>query len=205
MTAGRRPSAADYVQEGLVLYLDGIEQGGTAGVWTDLVGGHVFSPSGGVAFNADHIALDGTGSLTNSTFTCPGHSTGTIETVVADNAPEEAAFVFSPKSGGTRLMIHISGYRIRGKAGSNSGPKYVLPVDTASISLTGTVCYVNGVAATQDGTGNMNGGSSNCVGARGSSSKFKGKIYCVRIYNRKLTEEEVLANLAVDRARFGIG
>ena len=32
---------------------------------------------------------------------------------------------------------------------------------------------------------------------------FKGKIYCIRVYNRPLTDEEVKHNYEVDKARFG--
>ena len=38
-----------------------------------------------------------------------------------------------------------------------------------------------------------------------NQSFFKGKIYSIRVYSRKLTEAEQRQNLAVDIARFGIG
>ena len=35
-------------------------------------------------------------------------------------------------------------------------------------------------------------------------TQFKGTIYCVRIYDRALTEEEIKENFKVDQVRYGI-
>lgn len=54
--------------------------------------------------------------------------------------------------------------------------------------------------------------SSNCIiggfSANGSSTpdtgKMKGKVYCIRFYNRKLSVDEHLNNLKIDDIRFGL-
>jgi len=46
-------------------------------------------------------------------------------------------------------------------------------------------------------------GGSPLAGA-GAQTQFKGTIYCVRVYNRALTEEEIKENYNVDKARYGI-
>ena len=38
--------------------------------------------------------------------------------------------------------------------------------------------------------------------AKGSSLPFKGYLYSIRIYNRLLTEAEILANQEIDLKRF---
>lgn len=38
----------------------------------------------------------------------------------------------------------------------------------------------------------------------GADTQFKGTIYCIRIYNRALTEEEIQENYKIDKQRYGI-
>lgn len=42
-------------------------------------------------------------------------------------------------------------------------------------------------------------------GGNNPQYQFKGSIYCIRMYSRVLTQQEILSNYAVDAARFGIG
>ena len=46
-------------------------------------------------------------------------------------------------------------------------------------------------------------GGSPLAGA-GANTQFKGTIYCVRIYDRALTEEEIKENFKIDQQRYGI-
>ena len=51
------------------------------------------------------------------------------------------------------------------------------------------------------------GGSGFQFGCRSTSYGYAapGRYYCVRVYNRELTAEEVAHNYAIDKARFGSG
>ena len=50
---------SNYVQDGLVLLLDGIDKGNVSGAWTDLIGGKSFT-NHGATFNDDNVQFDGT-------------------------------------------------------------------------------------------------------------------------------------------------
>lgn len=43
------PDEEDYIKDGLVFWLDGIDKGGEEGKWVDLVGGVEFTPDAAVA------------------------------------------------------------------------------------------------------------------------------------------------------------
>lgn len=203
------PTPADYVQDGLVLLMDGIEQGGTADVWTSLVGGHVFTPSGGVTFDDNCVVFDGIdGRMLNSSFSTPSTSSGTIEVVYSSNGG--FGVIYMPKSGAKRLAFSIDSNYYSIYTNVSSSPRYVMAAKaSASVSDDGGWC--NGVAATQDGSSSLLSShtTNNRIGCRYNSSTnqtfFNGKIFCIRIYNRRLTAAEVEANRQVDIARFGIG
>ena len=44
----------------------------------------------------------------------------------------------------------------------------------------------------------------NPLAGAGAQTQFKGTIYCIRIYNRALTEEEIKQNYEIDKQRYGI-
>lgn len=56
---------SDYVQDGLVLLLDGKNKGSDPTAWTDLVNGYVFT-NHGATFNSDHVSFaSGNGEIVN--------------------------------------------------------------------------------------------------------------------------------------------
>lgn len=77
--------------------------------------------------------------------------------------------------------------------------------DSAKASVNGCEWY--SVIET-DGEGNLNFGNHAvlCYYARtnGSTYSANGVIYCIRIYNRQLTNEELAHNYELDKIRFGI-
>lgn len=62
--------------------------------------------------------------------------------------------------------------------------------------------YNNNMLPPATGTTFVLGG--NPLAGAGAVTTFKGTIYCVRIYNRALTEEELKENFKVDQQRYGI-
>jgi hypothetical protein len=77
--------------------------------------------------------------------------------------------------------------------------------DSAKASVNG--CNWYSIVETQ-GEGNLNLGNHGvlCYYARTSGSPYSinGSIYCIRIYNRQLTNEELAHNYAIDKIRFNI-
>ncbi len=202
---------SDYVQDGLVLHMDGKEKGDTAGYWESIAGGWLFE-NHGATFGTDYVSFDGTDDyLSNKNYAPPLSGSGTIEVVY-----ESASDVY-----GSRLHVMFCGKTLNGIAFAINASKYVLysmpnttrnrPISTlskASISVSTDRAYENGVAMQTTTADYMTGRASlNFIGKRGGNSPqyMKGKIYSIRIYNRKLTQAEVLKNLAVDNARFNLG
>jgi len=83
--------------------------------------------------------------------------------------------------------------------------------ETNSAATAGAVLgYIDGaneLVSNLNGTGREGAGDNLVIGGLYpyvSVYGTKGKFYCIRFYNRLLTTQEVLANQAVDAARFGI-
>ena len=201
-----------YVTDGLVLHMDGIEKGATANAWTSLVGGHVFTPVGGVTFNDNNVELDGVdGKLLNHTFITPMIGTGTIELVVENEDIIAFTTVFSHIDGADFSRLAFGMYQGAARwTTKTSSPVYPVTEARTSISANKNNFYVNGVAQTSNGTGYVitNASANSYIGCRynhGFERFFAGNIHSIRIYNRLLTQAEVFHNLAIDRKRFGIG
>jgi hypothetical protein len=78
----------------------------------------------------------------------------------------------------------------------------------STISVSSIGAWQNGEVCTKPASYSywLGGGKGISLGSRGNGSRiYTGTVYSVRVYNRHLTEAEVLANYAVDRERFGIG
>lgn len=196
-----------YVQDGLVLHMDGIEKGQTPNAWTSLVGGHVFTESGGVVFNDDNLQFSGSQRLANTSLTVPSMDIGTIEVVI--DAVDIHAFetIFSSiVSNRLAFGLYTSGIRWA----TSSKPTYLVSDNASSVSVSNVRCVANSVILSSGTNGWVvnTGASENLIGCRynnGYERYFNGKIHAIRIYNRQLTENEVLNNQRVDMARFGIG
>ena len=207
--AGETPGGrvSDYVQDGLVLHLDGKQKGNTADAWTSLVGSAVFT-NHGATFNADNVEFDGTDDyLNNTTFSSPLSGAGTIEVVLDDETfGTKLSLVFMSKTkGGLGFGKNASKHTLW-SCGSASRAKPVATLAKASFSVSNVRKYQNGVSMTTSGSdywGNQN--TTNWIGRRNTGNYFKGKIYSIRIYNKQLTEAEVMQNLSVDNLRFNLG
>ena len=206
------PAPEEYVNDGLVLWLDGINIGSVRNKWVDLAGGHIFTnnnatfntASGFVSFNGSNSYFE------NSTFSPPSSDVGTIEVVYESKSGlNSAGIIFMPKSENSTPCIAF-GYNGSGKYvwSTKSGKTMYNASTSGSISISKSGAYNNGYEMVA-GTNTYWSGSdsNNYIGKRGSGTSyyFYGNIYCIRIYNRQLTKEEVLNNLAVDNQRFNLG
>lgn len=210
---GYRDTSPQYVKDGLVFWLDGIDKGEGADTWVDKVGGHVFTNHGAV-FNPDHVYLDGNAYLVGSTTQLfPTTESGTIEVVFKRES--EFGVIIVPPTGGTSATTvsqlsfgFISGYGLMWSNKTNR-PKYSDNLAWGSVSISLARALGGGEALTQNGSSylSLTSNSPAYIGKRNYSSTnpFTGKIYCIRMYDRQLTEEEVLHNLAVDNQRFYLG
>lgn len=205
----------NYIKDGLVLWLDGINRNTDGNNWVDLISGHSFSNSG-VGFHSTYALFDGTSYLFNGTFTPPLSENGTIEAVFEVDPDDLGSnhILFFPKSTSSSDANIALGY--------NSSKKYIWSVRTGrsmynvdsgptTISISLARAYSNGSQLTS-GLFNywsvLDSGRTNYIGKRGGTSNqyyFKGKVYSIRVYNRQLTQSEILNNANVDNQRFNLG
>lgn len=218
--------AMDYVQDGFELWLDGINKGSTYdSIWVDLINGVTFQNAGDVQSYSDHFRFNG------SNYSYFFHNdldyfrdSTTVELVAkrdinawmsvfvsgGQNAPDKvkpASFRFNTNNAiGIDAMVQTSQGR----------PTYYAQVNTTNtkctISANVVRAFVNGIECT---TGTDPLGYSTMekaiIGGRWwlnsfySTGRFIGDLYCLRLYNRILTEQEMLHNQQVDNIRFNLG
>lgn len=216
--AGQIPGGlvTDYVQDGLILHLDGKEKGGGT-TWDSIVGTAKYT-NHGATFNSDHVYFNGTSSYLNGTTptatNTPGRTGGTIEFVYEnENLGTSASHIFVPRSNNKIGAYVESSGRVWYAYDNTSSRSYYGRVSTltkASISVSSARGYENGESMDLTATASYISGvnaNNNYIGKKqaNTTSIFKGKIYSIRIYNRQLTEAEVLKNLSVDNIRFNLG
>ena len=204
---------APYVKSGLIFHLDGLDADFDNLVWPTRVGNMVFTlngtqtpvENGGVQFAGSEAAGDKAFTRLES---------GTIEVVLDIPSGQGSAHIFKPRgaeNGRIGYGIHnesngiMYGYQTYRRPNSKV-PFGRLFVHSAVISasaqpgaVTGT--YVDGAPGTTTSYSNYWTGS---TGNTGVGASYRGKIYQIRIYNRLLSEAEVLANHAIDMRRYGI-
>lgn len=213
MTRRRQILAADnggYVRSGLVLWMDGIDKGSTAGAWTDRVAGHVFTAVNGFENGANYVGLSASSSqyLRNASFISPATLSGTIEVVITDY--DAKSLIFMPKDN-VELAFGIT----------TAGDKIICSTrgNTKTINITfgskifsicnETLAIVDGNIATFSSGDAWGAADSNYnyIGRRNSSNNYQAtaKIHAIRIYDRLLTQKEMLHNQHIDNKRYNLG
>ena len=220
-------STASYVQDGLIACWDGIENVGAGvhvdntNVWKSVVGGYEFTLTN-VTVNADRMTFAGTdtsyGSLSaaDTAATFVAAKNGTMEIVFASRSTA-AQQVLLQSSDASGLAFGLYSGAIISHSASSDSKKPVFPIAagtaTNSVSIrytsgapTSPVC-INGSSVAASGTQNYWGSpqSETYIGVRankGRNTHFPGSIYCIRLYNRPLTDAEIAANQEVDQRRF---
>jgi len=194
-----------YIQRGLVLWLDGIKTGNKAGYWVDQISGHEFEAHNGVLFDQNHLTFDRTKSqyLVNDSFDAPHQADGTIEVVLRDSF--DRYIIFMPKVAG---CICYGRYRNDLSYSTVTPKQSVRTTGTKDgyLSFSNAFRFINGVKYNRnDDEIWVNADGHNYIGCRqGSEYHFSGDLYCLRIYNRYLTETEILSNYAIDQSRFNL-
>lgn len=96
MGGGGAPVPTDYIQDGLVFQLDGIDKGATDGTWVDLIGGNVFTNNGAISFDT-YFYFSNKGHMNGTSMECSNQYT-----VEACFAPDSSfsGMVFQTMHGG---------------------------------------------------------------------------------------------------------
>lgn len=216
----------DYVQNGLEVIWDGIENTRNGHVttptnWENLVSStYDMQNKKSSSFEANCAVFTGS-EWFKSSYTWKKYPT--VEVVFSkDNSSEYIILKTSntAQSGKGIALIDskgassvLAGTYSRKGAQVNSaslapGVKVSLSVTQSADSTDIGSAFANGESASHTGSNCDWAYGDYAIGAYDRTSSggyfFKGKIYCIRLYTRELTESEVLHNYAVDKQRFGL-
>lgn len=223
-SGGGVPTASDYVQDGLIAMWDGIENAGfgehdaNATVWKDLSGhGYDLSCFNSYEWLDNAVKLSGGSRPIYRKNTVVGRLGSDAHVCVVAKADSDGGVIFGPGQGSKDSAIVFTrrgdGAFVQIANSSSAGIKNIVPFNETLFSISvnysaGDIAYseVNGI---QKNPYYRFGGtycSTLCVGDRpnDSSVPFTGKIHAIRIYSRTLTSDEIAANYAIDKARFGL-
>lgn len=210
-----------YVKNGLVFFLDGIQLR-SADSWSDIVGGKTFT------LNNCSLNAAGTGIVFNGSSSY-GELPGVITSDWA-NETIEMAFNASSTNVENKTVLcqpylnNSVGISMRLGYEAASTPRFAMGIDGVTrnfyyyrltntkniISGNADRVIVNGVMATSTHSTyySKNTKGITYLGAHATSGNptgfFNGTIHAVRIYNRKLTQAEMIQNQEADKARYGL-
>lgn len=208
------PTARDYVQDGLVAMWDGIENAGwgvhdaSATVWKDLIGSFDIRLNT-LAVGEDHIILNGGRGTASNWITSPIvhmefveiHTTEGLLAQFGNNSFNHQIFVYPATA------YNFSQVSNRCAAKTSTGVVNCVSVEYDTSVNNGEVAsaIINGKSASpMSRQGNLGFGGLMIGAATDTYMVIKGRIYCMRLYNRALTAAEIAANYAIDARRFGL-
>ena len=195
-------TAMGYVQDGLLACWDGIENAGSG----------IHNSSATMVFaGSDSSYGELNEADTAATFNMAAN--GTLEVVYASDTGSGNQFILQSTAASGHLLTIWSGDKLLVSNGqSNKSPSFSFTSGAKTNSVTiiytsakPTAGYANGNSlSTSDDNYWGDPNSMTTIGTRSTrgNNHFKGAIYCIRVYNRQLSAEEIAANRALDVRRF---
>lgn len=208
---------ASYITDGLIFQLDGINRGtNDPKQWVDLIGGKIYTTNSGndATWGTNHL-------ICSCQMDCespnlyPEISSGyTLEVVFeCNNSNNQYVYqnkeyqqstrqCFAPCLGKYGQNWLLSNWNNSTK-GRTSIPFTSMGIGTNIISVTTYPTkgvYVNGASKTYGGVDFYY-----AVSNKSYLGSFTGKLYAIRMYNKVLTQAEILNNQRVDNKRFNLG
>lgn len=200
-----------YIQDGLIFQLDGINKGTNEGAWTDLVGGHIYTNYGATVLENGWRLNNKSLRSTDCNF-LPANSNQTVEIVFKPtvNSGPQAVWMQNGNQDMTTntVLLFWNGTAVTFLQHNKT---YTIPLTVNAyhcISLNLTLGLVNGVKKNPNTNNDYwnNTTDYSVIGCRnGGAAYFKGDIFAIRVYDRRLTEDEMLHNQQVDNIRFNLG
>lgn len=210
------PTARDYVQNGLVAMWDGVERGDDPLVWSDISGnGWDLAVTSGSEWLANALSCSsyqqfGIASMPNRLI--PAASVEHVEITCYATARQINPLIFynggSWLKGGKNIVITASRTGVE-TSQEKCHTACVLNTGLFRISATWEKLYIDGerVTDTTFTRDTWSGGSESfALFGRSSDTNYAvaGRVYCVRVYNRELTDDEIRHNCEIDRIRFNL-
>lgn len=221
-----------YISDGLIFELDGLDKRSTSSYcWVDKVGGKAFTNAGGVEELSNGFSFKGTSTsyLTGnfSALTSTSYNNCTIEVVLKSSLESGAwapVVIFGDwSSTSTSQYIgvvanynssvnynHSLSFLARSKNGSTNCYKIPTNVLMTTSLKSNQPIMANQEYYSETSTTSMTTASNKTnarVGGRVDGSSivtFKGDIHAIRVYNRLLTEDEILYNQNIDIQKYNI-
>lgn len=199
----------DYIKDGLVFHLDGINRGTTDPTkWVDLVGGVEFSGADGWGDN--YRICSPTTTMTTTNMSEPNIRNCTVEFVfyTESNAGNQRLWVprnsISPQEPNPSFGKYNTNYLL------TNSVLYKISVPITSMPLAHNHCISFDTTKTIVDGGIVNTGTvdfyyGNRDGATSTIAGLKGKLFAIRFYNRILTNDEIVHNQRIDNERFNLG
>lgn len=209
----------DYIQNGLVFHLDGINKGPNEGKWTDLVDGIEFENHGAVS-TYDGWLFDNDAANSTTSDKLISYLKGPALSYLSNQCTLEICFIDNTNRNYYKLFA--TNLRNCVCSGLDSTKRYygshvstpiscILPDYTKkiphTISSTKDIIIKDGVTfnAVDNNTYALSVLDGSIIGGQLDEYRgFTGKIYSIRIYNRLLTEEEMIHNQQIDYNRFNL-
>lgn len=198
----------EYITDGLVFHMDGLDKGSNSGYWTDTIGGLQFAYVNGVTPSNNGVFF----ASGHEPFVRPNtdadfpYATHTIEIVCSSIN----GILFFNSASGQIALGRLQNGLIYG-VGNPTTPIPIVNGDIQScISVSDSKSVINGVSVQRSGSPtSWSVDSSNVITIGGRSLrtdyKFVGTIYDIRIYNRRLSIEEMIYNQKIDNDRYSLG
>lgn len=205
MQVKAQPLECPYITDGLVFWLDGINKGKSSAGWQDLISKNVF-PWIARTTQGENCVIFGSGSTSMYNNKVPIFGTNsTIEGCCSGSSNSRWQIVFIQNI--MMLARDDTGKQLTFKTKRTGGRFNVTVPTTFTASANDNVALVNGVKSTTIQNSDWNAASGTNIGARGGNGAYSyvGNVHSIRVYNRLLTEEEMLFNQQVDNERFNLG
>lgn len=198
-----------YIKDGLIFWLDGINKGNDPEKWVDLIGNREFVLTdcsfleNGVVFTqtskGDYLGAIGNSALTD-TIECAVNRIGTTMCIL---------YPTNKKGGNFITMVHGAGLNFGWISNGSVFARGTVSGDAKLISASNELIIANGVRCGYSVNDTWSSNTTDYTGLgyrpHNGDYHFSGIMYSVRIYNRHLTEEEMIHNQKVDNQRFNLG
>ncbi len=201
----------NYIQDGLIFQLDGINKGTNEGAWTDLIGGHIYTNYGATALENGWRLYNKTLRSVDYNF-LPANSNQTVEIVFKPTVNRGSQAIWMQNGNGimttNTVLIFWNNTAVTFLQHNKT---YTIPLTVNAyhcVSVNLTLGLVNGVKKNPNTNSDYWNQTSqySSIGSRNNGAAyFKGDIFAIRVYDRRLTEDEMLHNQQVDNIRFNLG
>ena len=204
-------ASMDYVQDGLVLLLDGIRNTRSGhsistNVWEDLSGNNYDVTMKNITINENNMYFSGDTSIMYSSNNIDAVS---VEMVLElEESPSGSQYI---ASFGSLYKILAWSPNVKGFSLGHGKKRYLVEnlykKNSISVQYNPDVMYLNSKKLelnVKDTTWMYEPKYPFMISGYSSGFKLKGKIYSIRVYNRALTQEEINHNYQMDKKRFGI-